>query len=193
MALVKPWPVRVMVWPVLADGLAGLPALPLAACAVMPVKTLAGCAGKLAGSCAVPPSVVMRIGPSRVRGATTVMLSFLAPVTSKGVRLVALSVKVTPPMVTLEAPSMKPEPMRLKESSSPGRPLMRPVRVGTICSRRPGLARKDWALSTAVTLDRVSRSLLTPSTLTSIRSGPAPALVLLPSQLSSTSRSKLRV
>ena len=49
---VKPWPVRVMVWPVLAEGTTALPALPLAALAVIPVNTLAGCTPKLAGICA---------------------------------------------------------------------------------------------------------------------------------------------
>ena len=86
---------------------------------------------------------------------------------------------------------MKPEPRRLNKVSSPGRPPSMLVSVGTICSRMPALALKVCALLGSLTLARVSRSLLTPSTLTSIRSGPA--LALLPSQLSSTSRSNFRV
>ena len=135
-----------MLWPVLAEGVAALPGTPAVAVDTMPVNTLAGCAGKLAGICAKPPSVVMRIGPSSVRGATTVMLLFWVPVTSNGLRLVAESTSATPPMVTVEAPSMKPVPSRLNWASVPGLPLAMPLSVGTICSRRPALARKVCAL-----------------------------------------------
>ncbi len=50
--LVKPWPVRTMVWPVLAEACAGLPAAPSAAVAVMAVKVLTGCGAKRASICA---------------------------------------------------------------------------------------------------------------------------------------------
>ena len=91
----------------------------------------------------------MRIGPSSVRGATTVMVSLRLPLTSSGLRLVAVSTKATPPTVTVEAPSMKPEPRRLKPASSPGRPPSMPLSVGTICSRWPALAPKVCAASVA--------------------------------------------
>ena len=94
-------------------------------------------------------------------------------------------------MVTVEAPSAKPLPRRKKPSSSPGRPESMLFSVGTICSRMPALARRVCALLTSGKPASVSRSTLTPSTLTSIRSGPL--VVLLPSQLSNTSRSKLSV
>ena len=119
------------------------------------------------------------------------MVLLRAPLTSNGYRLLAASTSPTPPMLMVEAPSMKPEPCRLNNPSSPGRPPSMPASVGTTCSRMPALARKVCAEFTSAKLASVSRSRLTPSTLTSIRSGPA--LGLLPSQLSSTSKSKLRV
>ena len=57
----------------------------------------------------------------------------------------AVSTSTTPPIVTLLAPSMKPEPRTVKVSSSPGRPDSMPVTVGTICSRMPRLARSVCA------------------------------------------------
>ena len=90
----------------------------------------------------------MRIGPSSVLSATTLIVSLRTPVTSNGARFSAASGNATPPMVTVLAPSMKPLPTRLKGVSSPGRPVVL-ASVGTICRRSPGVARKLCALLTS--------------------------------------------
>ena len=77
--LVKPWPCSTMVCPVTAAGRPGSAATPALALATMAVNTLVGWVPKPAGICAWPPAVVMRIGPSRVLGATAVKVSLRAP------------------------------------------------------------------------------------------------------------------
>ena len=69
---VKPWPCSTMAWPVLAAGLEGSAATPACAEAWMPVNCTSGC-GANAGpaSVALPPSVLIWIGPSRVSGAAS--------------------------------------------------------------------------------------------------------------------------
>ena len=52
------------------------------------------------------------MGPSSVRGATRLTLSLRAPVTSNTLELMEVSTKRTPPMVTVDEPSMKPLPRR---------------------------------------------------------------------------------
>ncbi len=80
-----------------------------------------------------------------MRGAATFIVSLRAPVTFSGDRLLAASSNTMPPMVTLEAPSMKPEPRRLNSDSLPGRAPSMPVSVGTTCRRRPALVRSVCA------------------------------------------------
>ena len=73
---VKPWPVNTRVWPVLAEAWPGSAAWPRAALALRPVTATTGWAPQFAAlllSSAQPPSVMMRMGPSRLPGVTTVV------------------------------------------------------------------------------------------------------------------------
>ena len=92
-------------------------------------------------------------------------------------------------MLMVLAPSMKPEPIRSKLASLPDRPLASALSVGTICRRWAVLALK--VCPEVVKLLNASRISSWPSAETSNWSGPE--LVLVPSQLSSTYRSKLSV
>ena len=168
--LVKPWPVRVMVWLVKAAACPALvttPRLFTGRLAVMAVNTATGCTpkSKLANS-SQPPSVTTRIGPSRLRGATMPRRPLVAPSMSMGLSLVIRSCWAMPPTMTVVAPSMKPEPLTKKyQSSWPGRLLLMLTTLGTTCSRMPALALSVCAPFCGW-LDSVSLSTVLPSTTT---------------------------
>ena len=110
--LLMPWPVSWIVCPVTAEGLPASSAVPRLALALMPANTAMGCSPKAQPAIsAQPPSVLTRIGPSSVRGATIPSRLLLLSI-SMGLSLVMRSCCTTPPTVMVVAPSMKPDPLR---------------------------------------------------------------------------------